>query len=373
MIDFDDLLGPMENTEAFRDRLFDRTKAYYDKTFPKLEMEHERFRTILRALSIGDAFGAGVEFQDRDWIRANVSFTHFVNARDRINIAEDRLAVFTENYRAWDYTDDTEMTVGLVKALMADEPFTEELLVRKWQDEYEDGIRRKGHGRNGHGSMRWYYDGEKTIEEIRDFQCNRPNPGNAPAMRAVPLGLLPGTLINEYAAINARATHPHPHAVMSSQIVARAAHHFLLIDGDSLDVFEYCLRSVKLDQEFEDYLIAVNGLPKYEELTEADFEVLCGPQPIRTPYFLPGIKGMPSDSKYTAGCILYVLRESTDALDALQKSVLIGGDVDSVASVTTAIMAGKYGLDAIPDFMLDNTEIIPSLNCLCLPTKPFTP
>lgn len=326
-----------------------------------------KLSTILRALSIGDAFGAGVEFQDRDWVRTNVDFTSFVNARDHIQIEEDRLIIFTENYHAWDYTDDTEMTVSLVKALMADEPFTEELLVRKWQDEYEDGIRRKGYGRNGHGSMRWYYDGEKTIEEIRDFQRHRPNPGNAPAMRSVPLGLLPGNLINEYAAINARATHPHPHAVMSSQVVARAAHHFLLIDGGSPDLFDYCLRSVELDQEFQDYLLAVNGLPQYDQLTEADFAVLCGPQPILAPYFLPGIRGVPSDSKYTTGCILYVLRESGSAFDALQKSVKLGGDVDSVAAVTVGILAGKHGLHDLPGFMLSATEAIPNLKDLRMP------
>lgn len=328
---------------------------------------HDRLQPLLLALSIADAFGAGVEFQCRDWIRANVDFTRFVNARNRIKIEEDRLATFTKNYHAWDYTDDTEMTVGLVKALMADELFTEELLVRKWSEEYAYGTQRKGYGRNGHGSMRWYYDGEKSIEEIRDFQRNRPNPGNAPAMRAAPLGLLPEHLINEYAAINARATHPNPHAVMSSQVVARAAHHFLVCDVSPLDVFDYCLSNIEFDQEFQQYLIAVNGLPRYDQLTVADFEILCGPQPIRPPYFLPGINGMPSDSKYTAGCILYVLRESEDAMDAMRKSVLIGGDVDSVASVTTAIMAGKDGLDSIPDFMIKSTEKIPGLSNLRLP------
>lgn len=317
-----------------------------------------KLQTILRALSVADAFAAGLEFQDRDWIRAKVDFTRFVNARDQIKIPEERQALFTENYRAWDYTDDTEMTIGLVNALAANEPFTEELLVRKWREEYEDGKRRKGYGRNGHGSMRWYYDGEKTIEEIRDFQRSRPNPGNAPAMRAVPLGLLPEHLINDYAAINARATHPHPHAVMSSQIVARAAHYLLTSKGDARQLFDYCMRTTELDEVFRNYLIAVDSLPVYEDLTVLNYETLCGPQPIQPPYFLPGIKGMPSDSKYTAGCVLYVLRESKDAFAALRKSVLIGGDVDSVAGVTTAIMAGRFGLNSLPDFMLENAEKI---------------
>jgi ADP-ribosylglycohydrolase len=328
-------------------------------------MKDERFQTLLRALSIGDAFGAGVEFQDRDWIRQNVDFTRFVNARHKIEISDDRKALFVENYNLWDYTDDTEMTIGLIKALMENEPFTEDLLVRKWREEYEDGIRCKGYGRNGHGSMRWYYDGEKTIEEIRDFQRHRPNPGNAPAMRSVPLGLLPDHLIDEYAAINARATHPNEIAIISSQLVAHAANYLLVQEGSPTELIQYCCKRVSLNREYEIYLSGVEKLPVYNQLTEADFITLCGPQPIVPPYFLPGIKGVSSDSKFTTGCILYVLQQSTDAMDALQKSILLGGDVDSVASVTTGIVAGLHGLSSLPDFMLDMTEKINGLDELC--------
>jgi len=43
-------------------------------------------------------------------------------------------------------------------------------------------------------------------------------------------------------------------------------------------------------------------------------------------------------------------------MDTLRKSVHLGGDVDSVASITTAIMAGRIGLKSIPLFMLENVE-----------------
>lgn len=42
------------------------------------------FQNILLGIAIGDAFGAGVEFQDRNWIRKHVDFSKFVNARDKI-------------------------------------------------------------------------------------------------------------------------------------------------------------------------------------------------------------------------------------------------------------------------------------------------
>jgi len=202
------------------------------------------------ATAIGDAFGAGVEFQDRDWIRQNVDFSKFVNARHTIQVSEEKQELFTKNYHAWDYTDDTEMTIGTMKALLSNEPFTEELLVQKWREEYEKGIHEKGYGRNGHGSMSWFYSGEMTIDQVRDFQRHRPNPGNAPAMHAVPLGLIPDHLINEYAAINAKATHPNINAIISSQCIARAAEFILVKNGKQSEVIDYCKKTVTPNEEY---------------------------------------------------------------------------------------------------------------------------
>ena len=111
-----------------------------------------------------------------------------------------------------------------------------------------------------------------------------------------------------------------------------------------------------MDSAFEAYLKAVDRLPAYEHLQDDDFALLCGPQPIKAPYFLPGINGLPSDAKYTTGAVLYVLMHSEDAFDALKKAVFLGGDVDSVAAITTGIMAARNSLGNIPDFMINKVE-----------------
>lgn len=313
-------------------------------------------KEILIGIAIGDAFGAGVEFQDRDWIREHMDFSKFVSVRNQIKVPKEKQPLFVENYKNWDYTDDTEMTIGTIKALMSDDLFTEDLLIKYWKAEYDKGKKEKGYGRNGHGSMRWYYTEEKTIDEIRNFQRDRNNPGNAPAMRSVPLGLIPEHLINKYAAINASATHPNINAIISSQCIARAAFYLLKEKGDKDLLIPYCSETVQLNSAYESYLSQVDKLGEYNSLKESDFEILCGSQPIQPPYFLPGIKGVPSDSKYTTGSVLYVLKNSINAFDALRKSVRLGGDVDSVASITTGIMAGVCGLDSIPPFMLREVE-----------------
>lgn len=316
----------------------------------------KNIKNVLIGIAVGDAFGAGIEFQDRNWIRENIDFTKFINVRNQISVPSDKLQPFVKNYRNWQYTDDTEMTVGVLKALSSDEKFTEELLVQKWTEEYQLGIDKNGYGRNGHGSMSWYYSEEKTIEEIREFQRYRPNPGNAPAMRSVPLGWVDEKLINEYAKINANATHPNINAIISSQLIARASEFLLIKKGNVKKVISYCMSCVDLNEEYQEYLNVVNQLTDYKDLTENDFSILCGPQPIEAPYFLAGINGLPSDSKYTAGSVLYVLKHSESAFEALKKSILLGGDVDSVASITTGILAGIMGLDSLPKFMIDNVE-----------------
>ncbi len=316
---------------------------------------------LLIGIAIGDAFGAGVEFQDRDWIRANVDFSKFINARSKIKIEEERKIIFTQNYSSWYYTDDTEMTIGVIKALLSKETFRENLLVEKWREEYQNGILEKGYGRNGHGSMSWFFNGEKTIEEIRDFQRDRLNPGNAPAMRSIPIGLVEEKLINDFAEINANATHPNINAIISSQCIARATEYLLIKKGDAKNVIQYCKKQIELNDEYKKYFDQIEELGNYENLTNTDFEILCGSQPISKPYFLPGIKGVPSDSKFTTGSVLFILKNSETAFDALRKSILLGGDVDSLASITTGIMAGRTGLESIPKFMLDNVEGIPYL------------
>lgn len=316
---------------------------------------------LLVGIAIGDAFGAGVEFQDRDWIRANVDFSKFINARGDIKIEEERKKIFTQNYSPWDYTDDTEMTIGVIKALLSKKIFSENLLVEKWTEEYQKGIVEKGFGRNGHGSMSWYYNGEKTIDEIRDFQRDRFNPGNAPAMRSVPLGLIDEKMINNFAKINANATHPNINAIISSQCIAQATNYLIVKKGEAKNVIQYCKSQVELNDEYENYFNQIEELGSYENLTNSDFEILCGRQPIPPPYFLSGIKGVPSDSKFTTGSVLYILKNSKDAFDALQKSIWLGGDVDSLASITTGIMAGRNGLESLPKFMLENVEGVPYL------------
>lgn len=327
------------------------------------------FQDILLGIAIGDAFGAGVEFQDRHWIQQNVDFSQFVNARNSIAAHLSPLPpnfppleAFTQNYTAWNYTDDTEMTIGLIKALMSDQAFTPDLLCNYFAQEYQLGVTQNGFGRNGHGSMQWVFDGKMEIDEVRAFQQNRPYPGNAPVSRVVPVGLLPIAQVSAHAIANADATHPHPKARAASTLVAHATHFLLHQQGDSTDLMQYCQSHIKgLDAETEALLTQADTLPHPYHLQTVHYEILCGAQPIVAPRFLPGIHGLPSDAMLTAISALYVLKHAQTTFEGLQFAVCLGGDVDSLASVCTGILAGRFGLDSLPNFMLQNIENRPYL------------
>lgn len=308
---------------------------------------------IFLGIAIGDAYGAGLEFQDRNWIRANVDFTRFINKRTDINVPEK--SVFTIDYKEWDYTDDTEMSIAVTKALLSGEAFTDELLVKAFTDEYLLGFQTKGYKRNGHGSIRLVYNGEKSIEEIRDFQRHKRYPGNAPPMRAIPIGFIPEERINAYATVNATSTHPHPKAVDASILIARAARG-LLVDHIQQDLLIAYASKFVTDAETIDLLKRADLLPDPESLSDADFEVLCGPQPLPRKEFIEGLYGLSSNAMYTAVSALYFIKHGRSAFDGLKHSIRLGGDVDSLASIVTGILAGKYGISDIPGYMLQSVE-----------------
>jgi len=311
------------------------------------------FKDLFLGVAIGDAYGAGLEFQDRNWIQEHIDFTEFVNRRSDINT--DKIDLFKIDYKEWDYTDDAEMTIAVAKAMMSGKSFTEALLIDEFKSEYDLAFAKKGYKRNGHGAMRWYFSGEKTIEEIKSFQKDKKYPGNAPPMRAIPIGFAPEEFIDRYAAINADCTHPHPLAVASSILVARAAQGFLLKNIGAEQLISYCISFID-EAETIGLLQAADLLPAPDQLQHADYEVLCGPQPIRQDQFLPGLLGLPSNAMQTAVSVLYVVKHSKTPFEALKHSINIGGDVDSLASICTGILAGKFGISDIPQYMIDNVE-----------------
>ena len=188
------------------------------------------FQTIivatLKGVVFGDAFGVGIEFKSRHWMKENVHFDRFINEWKGGN----------NNISPGTYSDDSEHTIGLVEALLSDEPFSINLLLEKWKHEYENDKHRKGFPRDGHGSIENWYIGKKTIEQVREEQASREDPGNGPVMRAVPLAFIRKEDVYAYSVINADATHPHYMARYGTSLIALTGWHFLREEGEASEL-----------------------------------------------------------------------------------------------------------------------------------------
>lgn len=318
---------------------------------------------MLLGVAIGDSVGAGLEFKSREWIEEHVDFTDYVSTGD---------GMWAEGFKEGVYTDDTEMTIGLVKALIdaGGDPskVNEDVLVKYWTAEYHDGKQRLGHGRLGHGSIAGYYEGKHSINEIREWQARREYPGNAPVMRAVPLGFLPPEWMTKVCEVNADATHPHPKGRAASILTARAVRYVVLEHGAPEGIIQACSAGIGLyDRETKDYLEMVDQLPdhKLPEASSLDvLEALCGPQPLKSPFDGSDCLGLNSDAMRTAGCVLYLLKWYTDPLEGLKAAVKMGGFVDSLAAVVLGTLGARYGLEGLNPNLVRNVECREELQTL---------
>ena len=316
--------------------------------------ESEKHSPVVRLLigdAIGDAFGFGIEMQDAYWIRKMV--THF----DRWPHNPVLAARFRHNNVRGFYSDDAEMTAGLMKALVQHGAVADrEQMLSAWHDEWELAKTRpppavRGGERQGHGGIGYVWRGDSSLEEMRAKQAARVDPGNAPPMRALPLGFVADPAVRERLALeNADATHPHPKARAASLLVGFACRFLVVEGGSATELLRAAVAHLEgsplAEPETIAHLRALDGLPdfhtygtRYSGMPRDVHALLCGPQPCPFTTKVPAgadgrqpMEGLYTDSMRTLGCVLYILKHQTGPLDALTASIDLGGDVDSVRS-----------------------------------------
>ena len=85
---------------------------------------------------------------------------------------------------------------------------------------------------------------------------------------------------------------------------------------------------------------------------------MLGPQPIESYMDGSPILGLRSDAMRTVGAALYIVKNAKTTWEAIKMSILMGGDVDSLASITGGLMAGRHGLgNDLPPFLLQGLEL----------------
>eukprot|EP00929_Paragymnodinium_shiwhaense_P104630 TRINITY_DN6920_c0_g1_i1.p1 TRINITY_DN6920_c0_g1~~TRINITY_DN6920_c0_g1_i1.p1 ORF type:complete len:393 (-),score=70.42 TRINITY_DN6920_c0_g1_i1:197-1375(-) len=324
--------------------------------------------------AVGDAFGLGIELNCcATWIRKNVMGDCWPD-----NVPENWK---TNNVRGM-YSDDAEMTVALMKGLMKEgTSMDEEAMVKCWMDEWNLAMRRPepaipGHHRIGHGGFARYAQGQATLEALKERNATADIPGNAPPMRALPFAFVADEHRERLCKANADTTHPHPKARAASFLIATAARFLIVEHGEQGRILQVCRERLAASSLSEpatlELLDKLEALPdfhsygsRYEKLPMEVMELLCGPQPCAQMKFTvsPEVEyqGIGSDALRTAGAVLYLLKFHRGPFDVLMASVDLGGDVDSIAALCTAIVGGSVGLKigeegGLPAFLIEDLE-----------------
>jgi len=237
------------------------------------------------------------------------------------------------------------------------------ILIKYWKREFDKNTNWLGICRQGHGSIKDCFLGARSMEAVRKAQSDKKYPGNAPTMRAVPLGLIKPSHLVEIAIANADATHPHPKARLSSIIIAWAAHYMFILQGPLINIISFVLEKILdipldcIDEEFIKDLEKLDKLKDYHNISVSnnirnlDYHLLCGET---------GVLG--ADAHRTTLCVLYLIKfYRYNSWEILQDCIKIGGDVDSLGSVCLGLIGGRYGLnigkpDGIPLWVLDPLE-----------------
>jgi ADP-ribosyl-[dinitrogen reductase] hydrolase len=233
-------------------------------------------------ISIGDAYGAGFEFSAREKIALYNFGEKFVG---------HELGIPTGKY-----TDDTQMSIAIAEMLLADIEFTKESCANSFIQTFNRD-KRQGYAKRFQALIETCESGVDLIKNIKPESTR-----NGAAMRSVPLGLIKNKdELLESAKIQASVTHATPAGIISSQIIALAAHQLIY---DKINIHDIPAL-IQKDLGFE-----IN--------TNWQDEIDC-------------------DAIQTVHAVFSSLVKNRKINDLLIDCVNYGGDVDSVAAIALGL------------------------------------
>jgi ADP-ribosyl-[dinitrogen reductase] hydrolase len=253
--------------------------------------------------AIGDAYGAGFEFAEREKIVRLNSVSYY-----------ETHPIFLEIKGR--YTDDTQMSIALAELLISGKAWTETNIANAFVDTFKRDPRR-GYAKRFHAFLSEISSGEELLEKIINKSTR-----NGASMRAYVLGVISNEAeIIEKCSIQAEITHGSEEAIESSVAIALASHYFIYSKGNKEQLISY-----------------LNDIQKHNWSGKWESEV--------------GMAGYE-----TVEATLAVVVSDSNLKDKLKMSVDFGGDVDTVASLSLAISSlNSNVINDLPKLLTDELE-----------------
>ncbi|MEN2401370.1 ADP-ribosylglycohydrolase family protein [Flavobacterium sp. MC2016-06] len=257
---------------------------------------------ILEA-AIGDAYGAGFEFQELDYIIKNNDLTKY-----------HKHGMYTEIYKR--YTDDTQMAIAITELLLEEENWNEIKVADKFVEVFHRD-KRRGYSDRVYNALDASTNGAAFLKNI-----NNGSNGNGSAMRAYSIGLIKDVnQLLEFCEIQAKTSHNTAEGISCAKRIALAVHFYKYKLGDQTSLIEF-----------------INETLKEKEIYK-----------VTSPIDMHGY--------FTTQAVIKIVSEANSMQDCLKIGIDYGGDTDTVAALCMAILSQKESCEKIlPQFLYDDLE-----------------
>ena len=285
-----------------------------------IEEIKDRIAGCLWGQAIGDALGLGTEFMSRNEVEKSYpdSLTEYNQ--------------FGEEFGYW--TDDTDMMLCIAESIIKYKDIVPDAVARNFKEWYNSSPIDIGATTAIILSLLEYDESPYEIAQMIWERTGRNNAANGGVMRTSIVGLW-----NENVAVNAericRLTHADPRCIGSCVIISELINSLVWQDME-LSYVELLQIGDKYDSRIRPYLErAMNG---FLEDFELDDEQTMG-------YTLK-----------TMGCAIWCLFHVNSFKEGMLKVVNAGGDADTNAAVTCAVLGAKYGKKGIPEHYIQGLK-----------------
>jgi ADP-ribosylglycohydrolase len=290
----------------------------------------ERMRLSLDGLGLGDALGEMLSYQS--------------HAAPR-KLTENQLPA-----GPWFHTDDTEMAISVVAVLRSHGFSHQDALAKRFARRFERDPER-GYGKMTRIQMREIIAGAKWRETAANAFSGQGSMGNGSAMRIAPLGAYFADDFErcaEEARASSLVTHTHPEGVAGAMAVAVAAaaawQSQMNLGADrSRSFFEAVLGHTPESQVRRGIFLASTTSP---ETLETDVARALGNGSLVT---------APDTVPF---CIWMSAHRPRQFVEAIGKTISVGGDCDTNAAIVGGIVALSAGRESVPPEWLKTREPI---------------
>jgi poly(ADP-ribose) glycohydrolase ARH3 len=286
-------------------------------------LRQDQFEGVVIGLAVGDALGAA-------WEGLDPYLIYKLGPADKIVAHDGGETIF--------YTDDTQMTIGIVQALLDRGEIEKHALAKHFAANYHPD-RAYGQGaRQIINAIGAGDDWERVAAEV--FQ-GKGSLGNGAAMRVAPLGLYFAPdldVVARQAALSASPTHCHEIGVDGARLMAVAAALAAMSNGQPFqrDMFLHELLSVAQTEECQWQIGHAMKLGPLDSL---------------------GSFGNSLEAHRSVMTSIMCFANAPDSYcEAVSRAIGQGNDVDTLAAMAGALSGARLGISAIPPRLIESLE-----------------